>query len=194
MINHKHEFIFIHIPKCAGTSIASKLECEWDGHKTIKEYSKKYTDKYFKFSFCRNPWDRFLSIYFYRTKLNIHNMRDIKIPFTDWADKIYNKDPLYHTVKPTLEIKKGAHPRRLMNQFDWMANEKGQINMDFVGRTENIEKDFRRICCRVELSKKTVPKLNQTRHKPYKFYYDEHTKNIVKKMFERDIDFFKYTF
>ena len=84
MISHQHRFIFIHIPKTAGTSIEKALcdeSCqllpgEWDrtrvshtplNHLTLQElvdYSiltPAQFKTYFKFCFVRNPWDRLIS-------------------------------------------------------------------------------------------------------------------------------------
>ena len=87
MIDHKLKFIYIHIDKTGGTSIASSL---WPDlriaeggtyhdaigkHWSIKRYNDnagrraKY-EKYFKFAFVRNPWDRAVSKYFFDRKIN----------------------------------------------------------------------------------------------------------------------------
>ena len=72
MIDHKHKFIFIHIPKCGGVSVEKHLG--WGGvrHHTMEFYMKKYAglnlDEYYKFTFVRNPWIRLVSWYFYHIK------------------------------------------------------------------------------------------------------------------------------
>src|SRR5215813_14048351 len=88
MISHKHKFIFVHIPKTAGTSIEEALRdetCqllrnEWDhtraphaplNHLTLRELADCHIltpaqlKSYFKFCFVRNPWDRLVSEIFY---------------------------------------------------------------------------------------------------------------------------------
>lgn len=89
MISHKHKFIFIHIPKTAGTSIEEALRdesCqllpnEWDhgrishtplNYLTLQELvdygllTPAQLKSYFKFCFVRNPWDRLISEIFCR--------------------------------------------------------------------------------------------------------------------------------
>ena len=89
MISHKHKFIFIHIPKTAGTSIEQALRdetCqllpgEWAAgrglhaplnHLTLQELvdygilTPAQLKSYFKFCFVRNPWDRLISEIFCR--------------------------------------------------------------------------------------------------------------------------------
>jgi hypothetical protein len=67
-ISHTHKLIFVHNPKCAGTSIIRYFDMEDWGHANASEskdrYSK-YWDEYKKFTVVRNPWDRFYSNYRY---------------------------------------------------------------------------------------------------------------------------------
>ena len=91
MISHKHKFIFIHIPKCGGTSIEHSLLKNENVTKITDDVKQKYRiyythggvdvqhrkidqfkdvreKDYFTFTFVRNPWERFLSEYFYIIK------------------------------------------------------------------------------------------------------------------------------
>jgi hypothetical protein len=86
MISHKHKFIFVHIPKNAGSSINHELKglCELtssvlkrkskdiplaygkhanDNH--MRRLLKNEYGNYYKFCVVRNPWDRMVSIYWY---------------------------------------------------------------------------------------------------------------------------------
>lgn len=67
-ISHKHKLIFVHNPKCAGTSIINYFDLEDWGHQhavKLKEKYSEYWDEYKKFVVIRNPWDRFYSNYRY---------------------------------------------------------------------------------------------------------------------------------
>ena len=69
-ISHKHKLIFVHNPKCAGTSIINYFDMEDWGHQhavNLKEKYSEYWDEYKKFVVIRNPWDRFYSCYRYIT-------------------------------------------------------------------------------------------------------------------------------
>src|SRR5690606_31345973 len=107
MISHKLKIIFIHIPKCAGSSVKdyyfNKPKLDWRQpnyellygwcpkrrihlqHATPKELieteliPKEIWDSYFKFAFVRNPWDRAYSDYLW-----IQKDRNVKGDFKDY--------------------------------------------------------------------------------------------------------------
>ena len=76
MINHKYKCIFIHIPRCAGSSVELAIDGrDWwnvdisQKHMTAescKKLYKDYWDEYFKFSFVRNPWSMEVSWYYWK--------------------------------------------------------------------------------------------------------------------------------
>ena len=65
----KTKTIYTHIPKCAGTSISLAMYKEDPWHYKMEDYKKNISkikfNRYFKFAFVRNPFDRLLSSYLY---------------------------------------------------------------------------------------------------------------------------------
>ena len=80
MISHRHKCIYVKIPKCAGTTVLDwfmahaggrhSLTPGWYGgllSERIQKVAKaiELHPEYFTFSFVRNPYERFVSVYFY---------------------------------------------------------------------------------------------------------------------------------
>ena len=65
-----------------------------------------------------------------------------------------------------------------------------QVNLvDFVGRYENLQKDFD-----IHFGGITLEVINKTKHKFYTYYYDEESINEVYNLCKEDIDIFKYEY
>jgi len=70
-----------------------------------------------------------------------------------------------------------------------------KIGVDRVLRFENINEEFKNFISDYEIADvAALPHENQTPHAPYKDFYCEETKSMVHKMWEEDLDEFKYTF
>lgn len=177
MIMKEIKAIFLHVPKTGGTSIKSIFErvtpC-WipDWHMTEDEFIKLVPDynDYFKFSFVRNPWDRMVSMFYFR-KYNIEKISKEKT-FKQWV----------------LE-NEYTHERDILSQFSFL---KGSIN--FIGKYENLEKDLHILFEILKLNLPNIPKLNQSNHLNFHYYYDKKSYNIVKKWSQEDCEKFNYNF
>ena len=73
------------------------------------------------------------------------------------------------------------------------VQEDGNLLVDFIGRFERIDADFQTICSRLGIYS-SLPKLNVSKINPYQQYYNEETKELVRRAFELDISFFGYEF
>ena len=74
---------------------------------------------------------------------------------------------------------------------------KGQYVLDFVGRYENLDHDFNLLCQKLKLPDNLTLGTNkqvQLNKQHYSYYYDEKSKLIVAKLFQKDIEYFNYTF
>lgn len=200
MISHKHKFIFIHINKTAGTSVVNSLKpfvesyiprrkrkCV-DKHKSINDMLNEETKHYFKFAFVRNSWDRWVSQYHHRIRTNQTNLKNNPISFKEWAKRIHEKDPVYYNVPNELQL------RVMSTQLGWIKNKDGEIVTDFIGRFENLQKDFDIICDKIGIPHQQLPHDNSTKHKHYTEYYDDETKQIVEEKFAEDIEYFNFKF
>jgi chondroitin 4-sulfotransferase 11 len=178
--------IFIHINKTGGSSVEVALGLKWE-HKTaiekIEEIGRKQWHKKFTFAFVRNPWDKVVSHYCYRVKTNQTNLGENPIDFTDWVKLSYGEqNPDYYDK-----------PKMFMPQVDWITDTSGEILVDFVGRFENFEQDFHRVCDRLKY-KAELPHKKKSERGDYQSYYDRESQEIIATWFREDIDRFGYKF
>lgn len=127
---------------------------------------------YFKFSFERNPWDRQVSWYHYKTKSRGDSTR----PSFD----AFNRD----------------RRRAWVENWDLYTVE-GNIAMDFVGRYENLAADFDTVLGRLRLKGQVeLPKVNvsPTREKDYRTYYSDASRDQIAAWYAPEIREFTYQF
>ncbi|MGD9090801.1 MAG: sulfotransferase family 2 domain-containing protein [Desulfobacterales bacterium] len=144
--------------------------------RTIKELvGDRLWKKSFKFAFVRNPWSRLVSLYHYhRQKVPKHRLASEKT-FDEW-----------------LRLGGTGSVSRLMAEF--MCDENGKMIIDFVGRFENLKKDFDKICRTIGI-KAELPHINRSRKDAdYRLYYTSETRDLVRKIAQRDIELFGYEF
>ena len=190
MIDHKHNFIFVHIPKTAGTSIEQTLNprspLHGDEHKHAEAvfYKKKFPskfDSYFKFTFVRNPWDRAVSYYMWKRKMN--RIKD-GTSFEQYCE-------LLKKGKATSDSNFGLHSRPAV---DWFLDANGNSLLDFIGKFENLQNDFDLVCDLMGSKRQNLKHELKIIRKPYQQYYTEKTKKIIAKIYKKDIQYFGWEF
>jgi hypothetical protein len=163
MISRKHKFIFVHVPKCGGSSIEAAFGYDlWDKkkfpnhfcdkqlllgrdkqtgkylqHLTISEIFAIYPDiksSYFSFSFVRNPWGRAVSDYFY-----------------------YGGPRKQKSFKDFLLSLTPLDPSHSIPQYDFLCDNQGNVTVDFIGRFENLQEDFNIICDKLDIPRQKLP-------------------------------------
>lgn len=181
-------FIFIHINKTAGTSIGNAIGLPIKHHQTAREVIARIGmdqwDAAYKFTLVRNPWDKVVSHYEYRRKRNKTGLANNEIAFPVWVKKTYgpDKDPYYYN-----------NPKAFQPQVDWLKDDDGNISIDYIGKFESINEDFKQIKNAIGIDAE-LPHLNASKRSGYRHYYDEETREIVSRWFHEDIDSFGYRF
>lgn len=210
-IDSNTNFLYIHIPKCAGTSIEKVFGYDYDNinkyfeynfkdighpkHLTLKMYEKilseKIINKIFKFSIIRNPFDLLVSLYNY----NLHSERVIwngnnkyeykkSIPFEYFINFLCN-----------LKIKGKSNilDTSVFSLDGWIEGDYSK--MDFIARFENLNEDIKKIFNILNIDKE-LPLVNKSKIKDvnYKDYYNNKTKDMVYVLFGDELKKYNYDF
>jgi len=202
LISHQHRCLFIHIPKTAGKSVLAgfglpefgraydggltHLEDPYD-HKRLAEYAGAdwYRD-FFKFAFVRNPWDRAVSAFFYLSAGGA-NAQD-KAFFDDHLAICGGSFAAFLEVLPALIAHKHFRP-----QSYWAKPAEGAAGLDFTGRYERFDEDYGQIARRLGLPPAPA-RVNASRRRDYRRYYDAAGKKLIKTLYAEDIETFGYRF
>lgn len=190
----KHRCIFIHIPKCAGISVSKTLFGSLGGgHRSIDQYrlifSRQDFERYFKFTFVRNPWDRLVSAFFYMKQGGFSE-----------SDRLWAQHHLGMFDNFSEFVTRWVTPHNVrkvamfMPQSDFLCTH-GIPSVDFVGRFEHLNRDFQHVCQTLNLNCE-LPKLNERKSNrtDYRNYYCQRTLEIVGDVYREDIKKFGYTF
>ena len=160
----------------------------------IKKFGRARWDSFYSFGFVRNPWARLVSWYAMIAEGSTDEggkfwqyVRDHATTFEEFLTKC--QQPIFETEGECLYEKS-----LIRNQLDYFTDPHGQIAVNFIGRFEALERDFARIQQQLGLPSGRLPKVNVSRLKDYQSYYNKRTRTLVAKRFQRDIDFFGYTF
>ncbi len=203
-----HKFLFIHVYKVAGTSIVHALgktdirkslgkehpltmslylRCSgvnprlvWmHDHalaKNVRPMMRRQTfDSLYKVGFVRNPWDLQLSLYKY----------NIKHPELQIATRDFSSFEAFLMSAPDDEFPLGQQKRFL---FD----DDGAQLVDFVGRYENLDEDFRTVCGEIGMEDAELERHNATEHAHWSTYYTRATFEKVRRYAKADIAAFGY--
>jgi len=191
LISHKHKFIFIHIPKTAGTSISSALNpfCEesypsikhWSAVKIKEKFGSDIWNEYFKFTFIRNPYERLLSWY---NMIDKNRWRPNANSFQSHVKKnIHSFREFIMEDKQSIDINR--FPQQRIAQLKKIS-ENGRVIVDFVGKYENLNEDFYYICKKLNIPQTILPHINKFDHDHYMNYYTEEMIKEVNSFAEED--------
>lgn len=178
--------LFIHIPKTAGTSISIALYGKDPWHYPLKKYrlSKRKYGQLFKFAFVRNPYDRLYSSYLYSFKEFKNN------PSTSVA--FVTKFPSFESFVTEWLTEENVRSHYFFYpQIDYILDKKQAIGIDYIGKFETLDEDFRFISRKLEVDT-TLPKLNTTKHEHFSKYYTEELSTKVHNVYKEDFELFGY--
>lgn len=198
---------FIHIPKCAGTSLHrffSELEVDLNGNGrpdvarvnfNKHEYASNiYDSELFDWwglstiTFVRNPWDLMVSSYEWwlqQADKFPHTLRDHVV-----IAELGSFDRFIHSKYGRFQINERC------GEFEKWYSFGGKDLVKFIGRVEHISEDLVDFASRfeIDLQGAELGKLNRSRRANYQHYYDAKSKDLVYKRFYDSIKRFEYEF
>lgn len=189
----RYRCIFVHIPKCAGVSVSRSLFGNLGaGHypaATLQQvFGAACFESYFRFAFVRNPWDRLLSAYEFLQRGGFH-AGDAR-----WAQRHLARYGDFDAfVRGWVSERHVAEWIHFRPQADFLFLPDGDRGVDFIGRYEQLEQDFARVCRRLGIEA-GLQQLNRGRARDYRLAYDSETRAIVERVYRRDIDALGYDF
>lgn len=144
--------IFVHIPKAAGTAITHALFGNKGGaHASVDDYLSVFGsfwfDSAFKFTFVRNPWSRTVSAFEFLKQGTFDDR-----PFAPDV-RAFVEENLSQYATAEEFIRHGLGRPHIMEwphfrpQHRFLVDSRsGVIGVDFIGRHETIDADFKHVC------------------------------------------------
>lgn len=196
MFNKDLKCGFLHIPKCAGTSINQAFKFKpfgFSGHAPLSEHQDLVDQGYFFFTVIRNPWDRVVSLYHYFHQMKegdrwYKNNQDV----ADWVGKIDFDEFLYCLYDLKCHSYSGIH----FKPFSYFLEGKDKIGEKFyIVRVEHLETGINQVCKTLSIPNVFIKKINKSKRNSYQDYY-KNDKQIeaVYEFYKEDIDNYGYIF
>jgi len=206
IVSHLHRYLFVAMPKTGTHSVRQALRehlgpedieqvglfvnkrFPFDeiaqlqhGHLSVRQVrpylGDAVCDAYFKFTFVRNPFDRFVSYCAFMTR----------------QQGAFDRDPQGTMRHILFELRPMDHVH-FQPQYTLLTNEAGALEMDFIGRVERMQDDYDAICARIGIPSRPLDRVNSSRRGDYRQYYDRALREGVAALYRGDLECFGYTF
>ena len=187
-----NKLVFVHVAKCAGTSMSRSLPSVYHcatnrGKHWLTKHNPEnrlrtldFDSSWYSFAFVRNPFDRMVSAW-----------------KTRWVSGLTYKKSflefLYYIDKADDEFAK-SHVWPFFDPRQKLFNEDGTQRVNFIGRLENLKQDFDSVCSIMSIGKIALPHENKGSRGPYQEYYNEEARSIVTERYKKDLEKFNYHF
>jgi hypothetical protein len=150
------------------------------GHLTLQQIQPymrpEEWQSFFKFAFVRNPFDRFISYCAFMTRESGDFERD---PRNVMRQFVANPPTGHILFQP---------------QHSFVTDERGELLADKVGRVEEMQISYDEIAARIGIPTRSLDRVNRSKHRDYRDYYDDGLIEGVAKLYARDIELFGYEF
>ncbi len=192
MISHKYRFIFVHAGRTGGSTFERMAEVGVtadrrtqhlgntdfpEKHQGTQYYQDAYPrefDEYFKFTLVRNPFDRVVSAWFWRTQV-VKNIGPCAL-----------KE--FILARPPSSSFASKYALRVSSLCDSIKR------FDYIGRFEDLPGPYEYLCQRLAIPLQPIPHTNKTPYDKYWSYYDPESVELVRKLYAEDLEVFDYKF
>lgn len=184
--------LFIHVPKCAGSSVCAALFDGWSpGHLPLYWYEQQFPERFansFKFAFVRDPLERAYSAFAF-LRGNAMSRRDL--PAQTLVRHYRDFDDF---------VARWLHPETIRRQLhfaaqtDFLTDSMGHLALDFIGYQEHLEQDFRLVCERLGHEVR-LPHINSSQQRnpgPARDFCSARTRRLVRRVYQRDYELLGY--
>jgi hypothetical protein len=218
LVSHGRKLVFVHIQKTGGDTVSRLMGesipdifCFKAKHEFAVKAAAELErwNEYFKFAFVRNPWDRLVSWYSMikdaetirwhqiltnqRIRSHFRQTRENKL----WRYVLHNSSTFEEFIincTDEIEVDEGVYYSFAYNQLDYIADSNDDLLVDFIGRFESFGSDLYKVYDRLGLELGSIPHENRSVRGHYSTFYTPETETIVRKRFQRDIEYFGYKF
>ena len=181
----KVPFAFVHINKCGGSSVEIALgvaKRHTGAARMREELGHEDWARRFTFAIVRNPFDRVVSIYYYRVRTDNGGLGDRHLSVNQWIEAVWSeRDPRYWN--DTL---------LLAPSWDWVS-QNGQMLVDEIARLETIDQDWAAIAARLGVAP-TLDRWNSNHHPDYRLLLSPRARKVIETAFAEDFERFGYCY
>ena len=189
----------------------SKHYEETEKHESIRQIKQNVSETcfndYYKVGFVRNPWSWLVSYYSYHQTDALsrkgvladghYQQRQNRfkgVPFRDFLGMVEEEELNSDSEGKGSQLKRPFQP-----QYNYLIDMDGKLAVDFVGRYENLAEDWRLLCGNLSLTQNRHRSMelqhhNTSNHSDYKTYYSDKEAEVVRRIYEKDILMFGYSF
>ncbi|MEX0300991.1 MAG: sulfotransferase family 2 domain-containing protein [Leisingera sp.] len=179
-------FIFIHVNKCGGTSVASALDIlqiHGPVQTWLELYGREFVAAKRSFSVVRRPYERLCSMFRFRSSRGVAVYEGRNLELNEWIYRtLHLKDPGLVRIA-----------RMLTPAHEWMLDANGDNLVELVVRLEDIDKDWGKVQ-QLTGCKAGLPRLNTTHATPDTSVHalNSESRAIIEREFEADFQAFDY--
>jgi hypothetical protein len=217
MINNEEKFMFIHPPKCGGTSIRLVLRKVYNSYhknRLLEPFSMDLSEEGIDYkTSVHSPLSKFIRLnddrYGVEGRFNKHEwfvFAVVRNPFdrlvsyyhhiqVNWNER--KKDSFLFTFNDWICDESFKDYVKQLITFKEMFHHDGELGINNYIRLENIESDAKIVFDKLGITEYNLPchkhNTNRTEY-DYTKYYNEETRDKVAELFEWDIEYFGYKF